>query len=144
MITHEIYKSFHDGHDVHGIFLDISKEFDKVWHKGLICKLKQNGISGNLVHTSTDLNGQFSSWTSIVAGVPQGSILEPLLFLIHINDLPDDLITNAKLFANDTSLFSVVHDVNTSTNNLNNDISKINDWATQWKMNFNPNPSKQV
>ena len=76
--------------------------------------------------------------------MPQGSILEPLLFLIHINDLPDDLITNAKLFANDTSLFSVVHDVNTSTNNLNNDLSKINDSATQWKMSFNPDPSKKL
>ena len=122
-IAHEIYKSFDDGRDVRGVFLDISKAFDKVWHKGLICKLKQNGISGNLLDTITDLNGQFSSWTSIEAGVPQGSILEPLLFLIYINDHPDDLITNAKLFANDTSLFSVVHDVNTSTNNLNSDLS---------------------
>ena len=60
-------------------------------------------------------------------GVPQGSILGLLLILIYINYLSDDLITNIKLFADDTSLFFVVHDVNTSANNWNNDLSKIND-----------------
>ena len=122
--------------------------------QGLLYKLKQNGISGNLLDTITDflnsrkqrvaLNGQFSSWTSIEAGVPQGSILGPLFFLIYVNDLSDDLMTNVKLFANDTSLFSVVHDVNTSSTNLNNDLRKISDWAIQWKMSFNPDPSKQA
>ena len=139
MITCEIYKSFDNGLDVCGVFLDISEVFHKVWHKGLIYKLKQNSISGNQLDTTTDflnslkqrvnLNGQFPSWTSIEAGVPQVSILGPLLFLIYINDLSDDLITNVKLFADDTSLFSVVHDVSTSTNNLNYDLSKINDWT---------------
>ena len=154
MITHEIYKSFDDGLDVRGVFLEMCKAFDKVWHKGLLYKLNQNGISGNLLNTVTDflnyrkqrvsLNGQFSSWTSIEAGVPQGSILGPLLFLIFINDLSDDLMSNVKLFADDTSLFSVVHNVNTSSTNLNNDFRKISDWAIQWKMSFNPDPSKQA
>ena len=90
------------------------------------------------------LNGQSSSWTNVNAGVPQGSILGPLLFLIYINDLPDGLSSNAKLFADDTSLFSVVHDINTSTIELNSDLKKINDWAFQWKMTFNPDRSKQA
>ena len=77
-------------------------------------------------------------------GVPQGSVLGPFLFLIYINDLSDNLISNAKLFADDTSLFSVVHDVNTSAKELNDDLKKVNDWAFQWKMNFNPDPSKQL
>ena len=84
------------------------------------------------------LNGQHSSWTSIEAGVPQGSILGPLLFLIYINHLSDDLTTNVTLFADDTSLVSVVHNMNTSTINLNNDLNKIRNWAIHWEMNFNP------
>ena len=90
------------------------------------------------------LNGQNSLWTNVHAGVPQGSILGPLLFLININDLLDNLTRNAKLFADDTSLFSVVHDVNTSAKNLNDDLKKVNDWVFQWKMSFNPDPRKQT
>ena len=90
------------------------------------------------------LNGQNSSWTNVHAGVPQRSVLSPSLFLIYINDLSDNLTSNAKLFAVDASLFSVVHDVNTSAKELNDDLKKINNWAFQWKISFNPDPSKQV
>ena len=79
-----------------------------------------------------------SCWSS------QGSILDPLLFLIYINDLSDNLTSNAKLFADETSLISVVHDVNTSAKELNDDLKNINDWAFQWKMSSNPEPSKQA
>ena len=78
------------------------------------------------------------------AGVPQVSILGTLLFLIHINDLPNGLQSNPKLFADGTSLFSTVQDITTSTVNLNNDLTKISEWAVQGKMNFNPDPSKQA
>ena len=136
-----------------GVILDISKAFDKVWHKGIIFKLKQNGISGKLLSVLSDflkdrkqkiiLNGQVSSWTGFNEGVPQGSIMDPLLFLIYINNLADGLSPNAKLFVDDTSLFSVVHDVGTSANELNNDLNQTNKWAFQWKMSFNPDLSKQ-
>ena len=66
------------------------------------------------------------------------------MFLIYINDLTEDLSTNAKLFADDTSLFSVIHDIQTSANNLNKDLERISNWATQWKMSFNPHTTKQV
>ena len=84
------------------------------------------------------LNGQVSDWSDVRAGVPQGSILGPLLFLIYINDLSEGLSLNTKLFADDTSLFSVIHDSNTTALELNSDLAKINRWVFQWKMSFNP------
>ena len=72
------------------------------------------------------LNGKVSDWYDVNAGVPQGSILGPLLFLIYINDLSEELSSNAKLFVDDTSLFSVIHDSNTSAFELNSDLEKIN------------------
>ena len=82
--------------------------------------------------------------TEVNAGVPQGSVLGPLLLLIYINDLPDGLSSNVKLFADDTSLFSVVHDIHSSASDLNKDLKTINEWAFQWKMSFNPDPNKQA
>ena len=153
-ITHEIYSSFDNGLQVRGVFLDISKAFDKVWHAGLIYKLRRNGISGVLIKILSDflnyryqrvvLNGQTSNWSKVKAGVPRGSILGPLLFLVYINDLSVGLISNPKLFADGTSLFSVVHDMGISTQNLNQDLIKINNWAVQWKMSFNPDPIKEA
>ena len=67
-----------------------------------------------------------------------------LLLLIYINDLSGDLSSKAKLLADDTSLFSVTHDITTSANELNNDLKKISDWAFQWKMSFKPDPRKQA
>ena len=127
---------------------------DKVQHDGFIFTLRQNGKSGDIINILQDflrnrkqrvvLNGQCSSWADVNAGVPQGSILGPLLFLIYINDLFDGLKSECKLFANGTSLFSVVNDINTSASDLNEDLEKIGNWAFKWKMNFNPDPNKQA
>ena len=128
-----------------GVFLDISKAFDKVWHDGLIFKLKSYGVEGelllllkNYLHNRDQriiLNGQTSEWNRIYSGVPQGSVLGPLLFLIYINDLPDGITSMCKIFPDDTSLFPKVLDVNKSVVELN---------ADQWKMKFNPGHNKQA
>ena len=127
-----------DGLETRGVFLDISKAFDKVWHEDLLSKLKQNGTSGNLLNVVTNflyqkkqrvvLNREHSSLTNIEVGVHQESILRPLFFLIYINDLSGGLTSNAKLFADDTSLFSVIHNINSIANDLNSDLTKISNW----------------
>ena len=75
-------------------------------------------------------------------GVPQGSTLGPLRFLIYINDLPNEIKSNLKLFADDTSLFIIIKDKSESANVLNKDLLIISRWAYNWKMLFNPDPSK--
>ena len=136
-------------------FLDILKAFDKVWPEGLLFKLELIGISGNFLSLLKSflsnrfqqvvLNGQCSSWSSVLVGVPQGSILRPLLFLlIYIHDLPENLQSTVKLFADDTSLFSAVYEPNISASQLESDLKKNSHWAYKWKMNFNPELSKHL
>ena len=91
----------------------------------------------NLLIKAMKLNGQYSSWAAIEAGALQGSILGPSFFLIYIKNLSDDLASNEKLFADDTSLFYVVEVMTKSANELNNDLTKISTWALQWKMSLN-------
>ena len=153
-LTNEIHKAFHDKKclEVRAIFLDMSKAFDKVWHEGLLFKLKQNGINGKLLDLFTDylsnrkqrvvLNGMNSEWSPLLSGVPQGSVLGPLLFLIYVNDLENGIKSKIKFFADDTSLFSVIHDPIISASELNHDLQLIHKWAQQWKMSFNPDPTK--
>ena len=145
-----MYKCFNICLDIRAVFLDISKAFDKVRHQGLLYKLNQNGISGNLLETLTEflkdrkqrveLNGQNSLWANVEAWVPQDSIIGPLLLLIYISNLPDNLLTNVKLSADDTSLFSVVHNIATSSCDLNYDLNRVTEW--KFKMSFNPKPWK--
>ena len=80
------------------------------------------------------LIGQLPDWSPVLAGVPQGSTLGPLLFLIYISDLPDNLNSLIKLFADDTFLFSTVYDPNHSAKVLNDDLNKICEWGYKWKM----------
>ena len=159
-LGNEIHQAFENPKslDVRAVFLDISKAFDQVWHDGLIFKLKQNGVSGSLLMFFQNylnnrkqrvvLNGSYSGFSAVESGVPQGSVLGPLLFLIYINDLENDLErnikSNIKFFADDTMLFSIVKDPTISASDLNHDLNIIFQWAHQWKMEFNPDPTKQA
>ena len=153
-LVHEIFKSFDclGNLEVRSVYLDMSKAFDKVWHEGLIFKLQQNGITGNFLKLLKNylsnreqrvvLNGMHSDWGPVKSGVPQGSVLGPLLFLVYINDLERGIKSKVKFFADDTSLFSIVKDPIISAEELNHDLHLISQWAFQWKMSFNPDPTK--
>ena len=149
-----IYEAFENYEETCAVFLDISKAFDKVWHEGLIYKLKCNVISGKLLAFFENylsqqcqrvvLNGKESEWTGIKAGVPQGSVLGPLLFLIYITDLTDNISFDMHLFADDSSLFTRVNGTIETHDKLVNDLQTISQWAYQWKMIFNPDITKQA
>ena len=119
-----------------GVFLDISKAFDKVGHESLLFKLQSYGIEGDLLRLLKTylterqqrlvLNGQTSSWLNVTAGVPQSSILGLLLFLIYINDLPEEITPSCKIFADDTSFFSKIEIKSYSNFQLDKDLEKIN------------------
>ena len=130
------------------LFFDISKAFDRVWHRGLIHKLNAIGIRGSLLNWFSDylnnrkqavvIKGKTSSYKTVQSGVPQGSVLGPLLFLIYINDIVKDIESLVKLFADDTSMYLRLNDGVTRTYILNSDITKILNWSQRWKVNFNP------
>ena len=155
-LLNEIHEAFENSKslEIRAVFLGISKAFDKVWHEGLIFKLKQNGISGSLLTLFENylcnrkqrvvFNGSCSDFFTIESGVPHGSVLGPLLFLIYINDLETNIKSNIKFFADDTMLFSIVNDPLISAIDLNHDLNVIQQWAHQWKMEFNPDPTKQA
>ena len=155
-ITHKIYSGFDQipSRETRTVFLDLSKAFDRVWHAGLLYKLQSNGISGNLLKLIRNflshrqqrviLNGQSSEWREVSAGVPKGSALGPLFFLIYINDLTNNLQSDVKLFADDTSLSTVVENETVSAQNMNRDLEKISLRAWQWKMHFNADKTEEL
>jgi len=116
--------------------------------------LKQNGVCGPLIKLLVNylknrkqkvvINGSSSNYFQIKSGVPQGSVLGPLLFLIYINDLEKQIISKIKFFADDTMIFSVVHDPRRTAYELNKDLLTISTWAHQWKLSFNPDINKQA
>ena len=134
------------------VFLDISRAFDRVWHEGLLFKLKQLGVEGEALMIIKDflndreqrvvIDGQVSDWLPVAAGVPQGSILGPLLFLVYINDIAQVISSDIKIFADDTFIYRLAD--SDSTTKLNADLAKITDWAWQWKFQFNPSLDKQA
>ena len=134
------------------VFCDVSKAFDRVWHRGLIYKLKHYGIGGKLLdllenyisdrHQCVFINASLSDTLFTNAGVPQGSVLGPIMFLIYINDIADNLVSITRLFADDTSLSSSSRDPNEIEDTLNKDLSEINNWSQKWLVKFNPSKTE--
>ena len=131
------------------ILLDFSKAFDKVPHQRLLQKLSHIGIQGNTLDwirsflgnrtQSVVLNGHQSQVTSVTSGVPQGTVLGPLLFLVYINDLPDMIApgTTARLFADDCALYRQINS-NEDQIILQEDLNRLQEWERTWLMEFHP------
>ena len=147
MNMEEITKLLDEGNMVDQIYLDFQKAFDKVPHQRLVYKLKKAGITGTLLcwiesfltkrKQRVKINGKYSSWSDVISGVPQGSVLGPLLFILFINDLPDCLNScSCKIFADDTKIAR-------SANNLEDveliqqDLEQLYEWTTEWQLKFN-------
>jgi hypothetical protein len=147
-LYHLFQEALENQKDVRVVFCDISKAFDRVWHQGLIQKLGNCGIGGNLLALFQNylsdrqqrvvIDGQESSWLDIKAGVPQGSVLGPLMFLIYINDITTVVESDIRLFADDTTLYVNVDNPDTASRALNRDLEKMGQWAEQWLIKFSP------
>ena len=137
-----------EGKEVRAVFCDISKAFDRFWHRGLIAKLKHYGICVPLLNWFISyltnrfqrvvIPGGVSGWLEILAGVPHGSFLGPLLFIIFINDIVKEIHSNKRLFADDTSLYIIVDFPDSAAQILNLDLERLYNWAVQWLVKFNP------
>ena len=142
----EITKWIDEGSPVDIIYLDFQKAFDKVPHQRLLLKLKAHGIGDSITdwieQWLTDrrqrvvVDGEVSNWKSVLSGVPQGSVLRPILFLIYINDLDESITSNVLKFADDTKLFRKVN-TDGDKQHLQNDLDRLVKWSEKWQMLFN-------
>ena len=153
-IVHLIKTTLASNNVAQGVFLDVSKAFDAVWHRGLLAKLDQINISGPVYqlfssylserHALTVIDGHKSDVLPLLAGVPQGSKLGPLLYIIFMNDIVADLESTPFLYADDTTLIATASSTYQTTNILNRDLAKIYNWSLTWKVTFNPSKSKDM
>lgn len=143
----EIMEDFTDFYDQHVsfdcIYLDFSKAFDRVPHERLLTKVYNMGIRGDLFTwlrgflsnriQRVCVNGTFSAWGDVTSGIPQGSVLGPILFSIFINDLPDNIVSNVMIFADDTKIYNS----DSNSNILQEDLNRLFAWSTDWLLPFN-------
>ena len=134
------------------IYTDFAKAFDSVAHVRLLRKLESIGIKGDILNwiktflngrtQRVNVDGKLSKWTKVISGIPQGSVLGPLLFVIFINDMPDEVkFSVCKLFADDCKLYSTVVGAD---NKLQEDLTKLEEWSKKWQLPFNANKCKAM
>ena len=160
VVSDRIARAFNRSGATRAVALDISKTFDRVWHAGLLHKLKSYGISGwifGLISSFLSnrqlqvvLDGKSSQEYPVNAGVPQGSILGPKLFLLYINDLPDDVICDIVIYADDTTPYSKCDWASDLwqqlelASQLESDLWDTVDWGKKWLVDFNAGKTQLV
>ena len=159
-MSDSVARAFNRSGATRAVALDISKAFDRVWHAGLIHKLKSYGISGQIFDLISSflsnrrlrvvVDGKSSQEYPVNAGVSQGSILGPTLFLLYINDLPDDVICNIAIYADDTSLYPKCDQASDLwqqlelASKLESDLRDTVDWGRKWRVGFNTGKTQLV
>ena len=153
MLVDELYRAVHTKKQVDLVLLDFSKAFDKVSHPKLLLKLSNYGIRGKTLKwiksfldnrmQSVVINGSRSPPIPVSSGVPQGSVLEPLLFLAYINDLPLEVKSRVRLFADDTALYMVIAQAS-DAKTLQGDLRTLESWEASWDMQFNPSKCQVI
>ena len=146
-LVEDLGKQLIKGNQIDLVLLDFSKAFDKVNHLKLLFKLSQHGVKGNTLNwirsfllgrtQAVVLEGERSAEAPVTSGVPQGSVLGPLLFLLYINDLPQNITSQVRLFADDTAVYLTVTS-SEDANTLQADLDTLQEWERTWDMEFNP------
>ena len=160
VLSDRIARAFNRSGASRAVALDISKAFDRVWHAGILHKLKSYGISGQIFGLTSCflsnrqlrivLDGKSSQKYPVNAGIPQGSILGPTLFLLYVNDLPDDVICNIAIYADDTTLYSKCDRASDLwqqlelASELESDLQDTVDWGKKWLIDFNAEKTQLV
>ena len=147
----EVTKEIDEGNDVDLIYLDFAKAFDKVPYQRLFKKVEAHGIRGTVLkwikHWLEDrrqkvcIDGMMSKWNLVTSGVPQGSVLGPILFLIYINDLDNNLASKIKKFADDTKLCKSISSIE-DVESLKQDLDILTKWSEDWQIEFNTDKCK--
>jgi len=146
-------KAYDAGKQIDTIYLDIKKAFDTVPHKRLLHKLEGYGIGGEILEWVADflknrrqrvvVKGEESTWENVTSGIPQGSVLGPVLFIIYINDMPDTLKSVCKIFADDSKIYQFVSSPSDQLT-LQEDLLSLCDWSEKWLLEFSIPKCKSV
>ena len=139
-------KALDSGYGIDVIYLDYQKAFDTVPHKRLLKKLKWYGFNGKLLlwiedfltarQMSVSVNGAYSDWAKVASGVPQGSVLGPLLFLLYVNDIPASVSCKIKLCTDDTKLWNTT-ETQSDSQSLQSNLDSLSKWSDKWLLRFN-------
>jgi hypothetical protein len=153
LTIHDLARGLRDKEQIDAVLLDFSKTFDKVPHERLLHKLHFYSVLGQylawisrFLQNRTQqlvLEGSKSDTAEVTSGVPQGTVLGPLLFLVFINDLPDCVVSDVRLFADDCLLYRTIKS-QTDADMLQNDLTCLQEWESKWLMSFNPDKCEVI